>query len=385
MKPCQPYLVLVLLVSASLICCQKESESFENKVYINSPSKVGSVLFKENTINDVRTIQAAIAQPAAHDITITYRADLSLVTNYNGAFYDQAIALPSENYELPEPQARIIAGGIRSTEITVHFKDINKLDTEKTYVLPITIENANISILESARTTYYVLKGAALINVVADIEENYLHIDTWAKPEVVTDLSQITMETLIRVRNYDRMISTVMGIEGKFLIRFGDMGFPSNQIQIATSGGNFPGADPNKGLPTNKWIHIALTYDSSNGETKIYVDGNLQSEGTNMFGKVSLATNGPDGFYIGYSYENIRYLSGEISECRIWNIIRTREEIANNPYDVAPNAPGLVAYWKCNEGVGSVVKDHTGNENNLTAKSGTTLRWNPVSIPDKKK
>ena len=55
------------------------------------------------------------------------------------------------------------------------------------------------------------------------------------------------MEALIRARNFDRKISTVMGIEGYFLIRIGDAGFPPNQIQIATSDGNFPNADSNKG------------------------------------------------------------------------------------------------------------------------------------------
>lgn len=380
MKRYQLYLVSALLATTAFTGCQDDSESFENKAYIHGSSKVGSVLLKGNVTNDSRTIQAAIAQPAAQDITITYRVDPSLVDTYNAAFYDKAIVLPAAHYELPEPQAHITAGSVRSTEVTVYFKDLNQLNRELVYVLPVTIDNANIGILESARTTYYVLKGAALINVVADIEENYLHIDTWAKPAVVNNLSQITMEALIRARNYDRQISTIMGIEGKFLIRLGDAGFPSNQIQIASSR-NFPSADSNKGLPTNEWVHIALTYDSSNGEMKIYVNGKVQSEGINNVGKVNLGTNGKDGFYIGRSYADERFLAGEISECRIWNKVRTKEEIADNAYEVATDAEGLVAYWKCNEGGGNVVKDQTSNGNDLTAKSGTSLKWTPVSLP----
>lgn len=380
MKRYQLYLASALLASTAFISCQNDNESFENKAYINANSKVGSILIKGSVTTDSRTIQAAIAQPATQDITITYRVAPSLVDTYNAAFYDNAIVLPENHYELPQPQAYITAGSVRSTEVIVYFKDINLLDREKVYVLPITIDNANIGVLESARTTYYVLKGAALINVVADIESNYLHIDTWAKPAAVNDLSQITMEALIRARNYDRQISTIMGIEGKFLIRLGDAGFPSNQIQVACSS-NFPSADSNKGLPTNEWVHIAVTYDSSNGEMKIYVNGKVQSERSKSIGKINLAVNGKDGFYIGRSYADDRFLAGEISECRIWNVVRTKEEIANNPYEVAPNTEGLVAYWKCNEGGGNVVKDHTENGNNLTAKSGTTLKWTPVSLP----
>lgn len=385
MKHYQLYLVAAILTATAFTGCTNDSESFENKAYIQASSKVGTVLMKSNAPNDSRTIQTAIAQPVAQEITITYRIDPSLVNTYNAAYYDNAIALPEANCELPEPQAHIIVGSVRSTEVTVYFKDLHLLDREKVYVLPVTIDKANIDILESARTTYYVFKGAALINVVADIEENYLHIDQWTKPEVVDNLSQITMEALIRARNYDREISTIMGIEGKFLIRLGDANFPSNQIQVANYLNKFPEADSKKGLPTNEWVHIALTYDAKNGEMKIYVNGKVQSEVINNVGSVSLGYNGEDGFYIGRSYGEGRFLAGEISECRIWNIIRTQNEIANNPYEVAADTEGLVAYWKCNEGGGNVVKDQTGNGNDLTAKPTGTLKWTQVSLPAPKK
>lgn len=374
-------LAIALLASVTFSGCQRDSESFENKAYINANSKVGSVLLKGNVTNESRTIQAAIAQPETQDITITYRVVSALVSTYNVAFYDNAILLPEAHYELPQPQAHITAGSVRSTDVTIYFKELNLLNRELTYVLPVSIDNANIGILESARTTYYVFKGAALINVVADIEENFLHIATWTNPAVVNNLSKVTMEALIRARNYDRQISTVMGVEGEFLIRLGDAGFPSNQIQIATGNGNFPDADSNKGLPTNEWIHVALTYDASNREMKVYVNGKVQSEGIKNAGIISLGKNGKDGFYIGRSYQDERFFAGEIAECRIWNRVRTKEEIADNPYEVDPDTEGLVAYWKCNEGGGNVVKDHTSNGNNLTAKPGSTLRWLPVSLP----
>lgn len=379
MKRYQLYFVSVLCAIATLNSCQ-DGESFDNKAYINSNNPVGVLLIKSSVSQESRTIQAALAKPAQEEITLTYRVDPSLVSRYNAAYYDQAVMLPEAHYELPEPQAKITAGSVRSTDVIVHFKALNQLDRETVYVLPVTIAQANIDLLESGRTSYYVLKGAALINVVADIEENYLHIDKWATPAVVNSLSKITMEALIRARNYDRLISTVMGIEGRFLIRLGDAGFPSNQIQVASSR-NFPAADSNKGLSTNEWNHIAVTYDATNGEMKIYVNGAVQSEGINQIGKVSLGVDGVNGFYIGRSYADERFLAGEISECRIWNVVRTKEEIAQNPYEVDPASEGLVAYWKCNEGGGNVVKDQTANGNHLTAKSGTTLKWTPVSLP----
>lgn len=73
-------------------------------------------------------------------------------------------------------------------------------------------------------------------------------------------------------------------------------------------------------------------------------------------------------------------MPGEISEVRIWNVQRTATEIAENPYQVKPNSPGLIAYWKFNEGTGIDIKDHTGNGNDITANDGVPT-WVNVEIP----
>lgn len=373
------YIFFVLMLAFLVGSCQKDEGSFDNKLYIQEKTKVGELLLKAGVNNVERTLRCGLAKPAESEINITYKVDESLVEKYNKAYYDKAIALPTANYELAEPKAKIVAGGVLSTEAIVSFKNLSELDRDKVYVLPVTIADANIDILQSARTYYYVIKGAALINVVGDIDENFLTID-WKKPEVCNNLQQLTMEALIRARNFDKQISTVMGIEGYFLIRIGDAGFPSNQIQIATNNGNFPDRDSNKGLPTNEWVHVALTYDAGNGSMIVYVNGKKQSEGVKHLGVRNL---GSGGFHIGKSWDNARWLAGEIAECRIWNVVRTPEQIAENPYYVAPESEGLVAYWKFDDGAGDIVKDHTENGNH--AKSNNTLKWTPVILPAPKK
>lgn len=358
--------------------CDDSDENFDNKVYVSNSSKTEELLVKAG-INDVeKNIQAAIAKPSNQDIIVNYRIDPELVATYNMAYYDNAIMLPAENYSLPENSVSIVAGNVLSKELKVLFMNLSLLDRETVYVLPVTLDSEDIDVLKSAKTLYYVIKGAALINVVADIEENYLTIN-WTNPDVCNNLSQLTMEALIRVKNFDRMISTLMGIEGNFLIRLGDAGFPANQIQVATSAGNFPDGDTNKGLPTNEWVHIALTYDSSTGEMIVYVNGIKQSETIKSLGNVNLGQGGTGGFCIGRSYADERYLAGEISECRIWNIVRSKEEIAANPYYVDPASEGLVAYWKFDDESALSVEDHTGNGNNAVANSN--LGWTPVILP----
>lgn len=373
------YTFLLLLFATILFSCEDSKETFQNKVYLQTSSKVSETILKGNVGDIEKIIQSSIANPESVDVKITYKASEDLVKIYNRAYNGEATMLPTENFELSETEATIPVGSTLSEEITVLFKNLSVLDREQVFVLPVTISSANIEILESARTIYYVFKAGALINVVADIEENYLTVE-WNNPSVANSMSQVTLEALIRARNFDRMISTVMGIEGYFLIRIGDAGHPANQIQIATSSGNFPSGDSNKGLPLNKFVHIALTYDSSSGKMILYVDGRVQGESTKRLGNINLARGGTNGFCIGRSYADDRYLAGEISEVRIWNVVRTQDEIIENPYFVSPDSEGLVAYWKFDDEQSLSIKDHTGNNNNAIAAK--PLKWNKVSLPE---
>lgn len=377
------YLIPILLSAFLFASCSDDDRDIDNKVYVNSSSKVETVLVKINVPNDSRSIQAALAKPEDKEVKLTFKADPSLVDTYNLAYYNKAVILPEKYYKIIDPTVIFTKGSVRSQEAKVEFYNINELDLTKTYVLPVSITDSDVNILASGRTMYYVLKEAAWINVVADIEDNYLHINTWKKPEVVNGLSEVTMEILLRARDFEKGISTIMGIEGQFLLRFGDAN-PNNQIQFATPGWNFPDADAKKGLPTNEWQHVALTYSSITKEVKIYVNGKVQSETTKDLGKINLGKNGENGFYIGRSWEDKRFLTGDVSEARIWNVARTAEQIANTPYRILDptNEPGLVAYWKCDDGKGDTVKDHTANGNDLVAKEGKSLKWTDVSLPE---
>ena len=69
------------------------------------------------------------------------------------------------------------------------------------------------------------------------------------------------------------------------------------------------------------------------------------------------------------------------SEVRVWDVVRTQEEIAKNIYSVDPKSEGLVGYWKLDDQSGTEVKDYTGNGNTATANA--KLKWFNVSLPEK--
>lgn len=369
-------LCAAICLSGLTSCGNEDMETYDNKGFITS-EPVGSILLKGTNDTETKIIETKIAKPETEHISVSYQADMSLVNQYNAIYGDTAIALPSDNYEIPDNKSTIMAGALQGNNVEIHFKNLSVLDREKVYVLPVSVSSSNIEMLRSARTTYYVVRGAALINTVANLTKNNLSL---ASPttSTLTGLKQITIEALVRIDKFGKLISTVMGIEGSFLFRIGDAGVPDNQLQLATSSGNV--TDAAWQLPTGVWTHLAATWDSSTGAVEVYING-IKKGATQISpyrGTVNWASS---NFYIGKSYDDNRWLEGDICECRIWNKILSADEInaKNHFYVVDPASEGLSAYWKFDEGAGISIKDYTENGNDI--KAAGNLTWTEVSLP----
>ena len=382
MKKLFKYMPLVAAALLMTACQNNDEANFESKAFIDGKTFTSETIIKGET-NIVKSLTLSTARPAEKELNATFSVAANLVETYNQAYYAKAVMLPDTCYKVVKGDVKINQGSVNSNEAQFAFFKLANLDRAITYVLPVTVNCQDIEVLRSAKNYYFVFRAGALINVVADMSKNFLTVK-WATPDLVNNMSQITMEALIYPREFGKLISTVMGIEGNFLMRIGDAGFPDNQIQIATSAGNFPDADSNKGLQTNRWQHVAMTYDADTREVKVYVNGSLQSQGKLRTGKVSIVGNGTDrDFLIGKSYDDARWFEGNMSEVRVWNVVRTQEEIAANFYSVNPKSKGLVGYWKMDDSASpNIVKDATGNGNDATANK--PLSWHNVSLPEKK-
>lgn len=286
-------------------------------------------------------------------------------------------------------------------------------------MLPVRIVSADgMNILESARTVYFVFSKAALINVVAEMENNCAWPEWTADTEAVKDMETFTLEALVYANSFDRKISTIMGIEDTFLIRLGDDGRPTNQLQVAfakkvseeetsPARGKIPAeADSRYDLKLFVWHHIAVTFDR--GTICVYIDGKLKDtvkasvSGTDghavIIDKINFAiphsdeTDGKERcFWIGHSYRlqsdgdlfYERRFDGMMGEVRLWNKALTAEEIAseNHFYKIDPASDGLVAYWKFDDNTkGKTVKDYTGNGFDL--KTEREVNWQSVALPE---
>jgi hypothetical protein len=387
----------ITLLLITLPCCNRVDEresNFDNVAYIAAAENVDKEeLNLKNTDYELqRVIQAALALPEEQDIHVTYKVDLSLVERYGKIHMIEYTPLPETFFELSDNNAVIPAGGVRSSDVILKFVNLQDIPKGVTFLLPVTLESAtNVNILNGSRTMYYEIKKGAPIVVAANINKTHLELENPASATALKNLTAVTMEALIRPHEWgtDAGISSVMGIENYFLIRIGDSGFPTEQIQISKAsgyGGNWPASDNSKRLKKNVWQHIALTFDLATREMVLYVDGKVQSRGTQSgtTGTLTLSPTSGNLFYIGKSWNDERPLRGEICEARIWSVVRTQDEINASKYFVDETTPGLAAYWKFDEGEGNNITDYSGNGNHmkvgLTEGAINNITWVPVQL-----
>lgn len=249
-----------------------------------------------------------------------------------------------------------------------------------------TVTSCNgVDLLDSRSTVYFVARQGAMINVVANIAWMNFPV-SWsadAKP-LVSGMKQVTIEALLRAptgptaavtpsARYSVSKATSSCVSAMPTVRATSSSWPRDPA----NGGNWPAANAAPGLPVNEWVHIAVVWDAVNGERIYYQNGKqVAYSNQKMSGSVTLTGN----CYVGKSYNEERYIPGEISELRVWSVARTPEQIAGNMYGVSPESEGLVAYWKFNEGSGSTIIDHA-NGTNLSAVGGTPT-WIPVTLPE---
>lgn len=381
------YIPVVLLGALSLASCQEDMETFDNKVYTTATDPVTTVFVKDNTTEATGYVQAGMAKNEAAPVQVTFGVNPSKVADYNSIYSMNAELLPAQFYSIPDPTGVIPAGGNVTDRVAVEFSDLQSLDLSKVYVLPVSIIASPFESLTN-NTYYFVVRESSLINVVANLTENGALYSEGNQAAELSALTEMTCEGLFNFTQFDRLISTFMGIEGGVLLRFGDSGVPGNQLQFAAPNGNV--TDGSWQVQAGKWTHVALTYSSVTGEVTVFINGERKATKVTSYRDIvnwntasGDITDGPRGFYVGYSYDGARYIDGSVSEVRIWNRCLTEEEI-NAPYhfyDVDPQSPGLVAYWKFDEGAGKDIKDYA-NGYNLTCLEAPT--WVEVSLPAKK-
>lgn len=425
MKNTRLYLFSILSFAVAFISCKDDEydnkSPFDNVVYLdvaeNSDTQITT--FKKTLTELKKEFSVVLSYPASQDVRVNVEVEPSLIDVYNARHNTSWRMLDSRYYTLSADKITIPVGKTISDQLNLELKDLDgstggeELPIDETYLVPITISHVEggVSTLRSSATAYYLVKRSSAITSAASLRDNWINFPTLDKASegsmLFNNLTAVTYEAIIRVDDFSKHseISTIMGVENYLLLRIGDASFPRQQLQFDGSGdsaqtpgfGKFPKKDEAKLLNAGEWYHIAATYSYATREVCLYVNGKLQSKGSDLGNAASTPFNlagrafydlylqDPETykdykdwgnfrqFFLGKSYDDSRQLNGDITEVRVWNVARNEQEIWDNMYDVDPQTPGLIGYWKFDEGAGNVIKDWTGNGNDAVAEKD--LEW----------
>jgi len=351
--------------------CQK-SIGFRDVVYFTgTESSPTTSMYVEGPTALGLTVTAS--SKLESDVTVGVKVDPTTLAAFSQSQGVDYVMLPEGSFKLDENSFKIEAGKNVSLPVNFEITSMDDFVDGAKYCVPITLtETSNgMDILKASKTTYVVI-NQIVTTQGPDLNQNYyINFPTIVNNAMFSNMSACTMELRVKVDGWQEetpYISSLMGVEENFLLRFGDVSCDNNQLQYAGRGASVTSSSH---FNTGVWYHIAVV---DNGSTlTLYVNGNV--EGTvDSSGKsaINLAWDYMDGFHIGRS-ETGRLIDGVLSEARVWNRALNVIELENNQCYVDPKSDGLIGYWRLDELVDGKFKDLTGNGND--GEPTASVKW----------
>jgi len=157
-------------------------------------------------------------------------------------------------------------------------------------------------------------------------------------------------------------------------------------VQLLHTGGNSFVSTPENSIEADRWQHVAVTYDGSIDQLKIYIDGEEQTLTQAPTPSGPLADNSESNLVIGSDVGGTLTFQGLIDEVRLWTIVRSGTDIAATAGRYLEGGePGLAASWRMNEGQGATLQDQTGHTHHAAVTGATWfqgLHLDPPSLDD---
>ena len=382
-------LIIATAVLALLCSCQKSIIDKEG-LYQN-----GIVAFQSNSTGELAafleedgpiTFTLASSTKLDKDVTVNFEPvrDQAVLEAFNKAQGTGYWLLPEENYTLDKHSAVIKAGNAVSEPVSMQVS-IDGFKNGVIYCLPLKITGTSSSMtaIPGQEYAYVVIRGYVYASAANLPGGSYFEM-----PSTVSDpalsLEVCTMEIRVKANSWagsNPFISSLIGVEENFLLRFGDVTCDPNQLQLAGQGVSITSKAH---FDTGKWYHVAVVADGIKQTCDLYINGELDSS-TPMGGKgINLGKVYNSKFAIGMS-EKGRYLNGQVSEARVWGRLLTPTELMNNQCSIVDPVKEaqenkLLGYWKLDaENRG---KDLTGHGYDGYAHGSVTYTEANIRCPE---
>ena len=303
-------------------------------------------------------ITASATDKVNKDVKVKFAIDETQLDVYNKKYGTNYYKVPEGAVTLDNVDVVIEAGKSFSTPATVKVVSTENFAEGRVYVVPVTMTQVDgLEVLQPSKTIF--LQISRIIHFTSlNISNTNLYSNFIFPDEKKQELSNFTYEIKF-YSQYWHKIARLCAFTSKdeqrsSMLRFGEEGMDVNALQWVSPSGSIVSSTR---FATDRWYMLSLVYDGS--KLTMYVNGVKDAQGDGDGKPVSFQR-----FELGMSWTSYRtsqYFRGRVAEARVWNRALGAAELQMGLCSVDPASEGLVAYWKMNEGEGSIFKDATGH------------------------
>lgn len=353
-------------------CNDAEYDTLSNQAYILQTNTNANSSLKLTVGAEVATTTVNVRLSDVANVESRYRLvyDTAVVNEYNRLNETPYVSLPQESFSLSSEETTIEAGASVSTPITLTvppYNDALKASGKK-YAIGFRLENTsgNASVLPSGSKIVYILDQVVIQPVVVLDQSHYVSQNLVKNYPLTEWTVEMNINKHVLYTEVGRGNNQAIFGAGpdEIYIRFGDAPIEGNRLQIKTQGTQMNSLAL---FNEHTWYHLAFVCTGT--KLYLYVNGQLDNSmdlpgKTTNVNKINICS--PSTYWLG----NAMY-----SEVRFWQRARSQAEIANNMYACDPTTPGLITYYKMNEGEGYSFRDASGNGNNAETNGQAVPEW----------
>ena len=353
-------------------CNDAEYDTLSNQAYILQTNTNANSSLKLTVGAEVATTTVNVRLSDVANVESRYRLvyDTAVVNEYNRLNETPYASLPQESFSLSSEETTIEAGASVSTPITLTVPPYSEAlkASGKKYAIGFRLENTsgNASVLPSGSKIVYILDQVVIQPVVVLDQSHYVSQDLVKNYPLTEWTVEMNINKHVLYTEVGRGNNQAIFDAGpdEIYIRFGDAPIEGNRLQIKTQGTQMNSLAL---FNEHTWYHLAFVCTGT--KLYLYVNGQLDNS-MDLPGKTTNVNNinicSPSTYWLG----NAMY-----SEVRFWQRARSQAEIANNMYACDPTTPGLITYYKMNEGEGYSFRDASGNGNNAETNGQAVPEW----------
>jgi len=353
-------------------CNDAEYDTLSNQAYILQTNTNANSSLKLTVGAEVATTTLNVRLSDVANVESRYRLvyDTAVVNEYNRLNETPYASLPQESLSLSSEETTIEAGASVSTPITLTVPPYSEAlkASGKKYAIGFRLENTsgNASVLPSGSKIVYILDQVVIQPVVVLDQSHYVSQDLVKNYPLTEWTVEMNINKHVLYTEVGRGNNQAIFGAGpdEIYIRFGDAPIEGNRLQIKTQGTQMNSLAL---FNEHTWYHLAFVCTGT--KLYLYVNGQLDNS-MDLPGKTtnvnSINICSPSTYWLG----NAMY-----SEVRFWQRARSQAEIANNMYACDPTTPGLITYYKMNEGEGYSFRDASGNGNNAETNGQAVPEW----------